>query len=410
MELNNAKTVNTYARLIRMQRNTVLFKFYYFFWRFKPLAALMMIYFSQVMHSYATATAVFAIFNISYSLAKIPSGLLSDKIGRKPIIIAANICLTAAFCLSALSGQFEIKWLLYLFALLWGCGEALSAGTVEALMFETAQSLKSADKFYLIYSKSMYYDQLGCAFGAFCAMAITYFLPLQFVAWLSIFPPCMQLIVSCLFTEPDVRKKRIAFSVCDLSLALRQFKHNRILFFYTLADIFFSTLGDVSHRLESAYFKTFTGEWVISLARMLKHICGMAGFAFMMHLRAFTKVQIFFGSIISNIFVRSIALAFNNICTPFIHMFINFFYATASTAKTDILQHEFLPEYRASAQAVIQFSKGIYMSIIMLLLGIFADTYGIYSAMMLLVIIRLCGLLGAYFLHRRLNIKLPITI
>ena len=386
-----------------MQKNILLFKLYYFFWRFKPFATLMIVYFSQIMQSYATATAIFAIFNISYAVMKIPGGLISDKIGRKYVIVTSNLIMTTAFCLLALSGQFEIRWLLYLFALLWGCGEALSDGTIDALVYETSQSLNRSDKFYLIYSKSMCFSQLGCAFGALWAMVITYFLPLQFLAWFSIFPPFMQLIVSCFFEEPDT-KRTISFSLTDIKSALKQFKNNKKLIFYTLTNIYFSTLGDISHRIESAYFKLFTSDWVISMVRVFKHLWGMIGFTFVSRLRFFSDMQNYFGSIIGNIFVRTTALIFNNFYTPFIHMFINFFYATALTTITDVMQHEYLPNYRATTQAVINFVKGLYMAGLMLLLGIFADIYGIYWTMILLVILRLLGLFLAYRLHNHLKI------
>lgn len=233
--------------------------------------------------------------------------------------------MSVAFCLLALSGQFEIKYLLYIFAVLWALGEAMSAGTVEALMYETSQNLGYTDKFDLIYSKSMIFSQAGCAFGAFCAMTITYFLPLQYVAWLSVFPSSMQLIISYFFIEPDIKKKSTCISAKDILPVLKQFKNNKRLLFYSVADIYFSALGDISHRLESAYFKLFTSDWVINFIRMLKHFCGMAGFLFVPYLRQFSKAKVFFGSIICNVFVRTIALIFNNICTPFIHSFINFF-------------------------------------------------------------------------------------
>ena len=86
-------------------------------------------------------------------------------------------------------------------------------------------------------------------------------------------------------------------------------------------------------------------------------------------------------------------------------MFINFFYATAATAKSDILQHEFLPQYRASAQAIIFFIKGLYMSLIMYLLGIIADSRGILYAMSAMVMMRIIGLLLAYIWHKFENIQ-----
>ncbi len=380
--------------------NLYIFKLYYFFWRFKPLATLMIVYFTQIMKSYSLAMGIFAIFNISYAFAKIPSGLISDKFGRKSTLIVANILTSTAFILLSLAGHFEIKHLLCFFAFLWGVGEALSAGTVDALMYETAKELKQSDYFKSIYAKSMYYDQFGCALGAICAMFITYFLSLQFVAWLSIIPPIILLIVACFFIEPQIKRKNISISKKDIITASKQFIKNKTLAFYALFDIYFSTLSDISHRFESAYFKIFTTDWVISLARVLKHFCGMIGFAFMPYIKHLSNAKTYFGSISCNVLIRTIAIIANNIYTPFIHMFINFFYATASVAKTDILQHEFMPQYRATSQSIIQFVKGIYMSIVMYLLGIIADIYGIYIAMLSLIILRIIGLVAVYFIKR----------
>ena len=165
-------------------------------------------------------------------------------------------------------------------------------------------------------------------------------------------------------------------------------------------DIFFSSLGDISHRFESAYFKTLTTEWVISLARVLKHIFGIIGFAFVSYIKKFRSTEIYFGSIACNIVIRFVAISFNNIFTAFIHMFINFFYATAATAKADILQHEFLPQYRASALSLIFFVKGIFMAMLMYVIGFIADFGGIILAMITLVILRIVGIAVAYIWYR----------
>ncbi len=392
-----------------LKKNLVLFRIYYFFWRFKPLATLMVIYFFHIMQSYTLAMAVFSVFNISYAIMKVPSGMISDKIGRKSVIITANLLLLTAFALLALAGEINARWLLFAFAIFWGISEALASGTLEALIFETSQSLGYEDKFYKIYSKSMVFDQAGCAFGAFWAMAVTYFLPLQVLAWLSVFPPLMQFILSMFFIEPKARKKNFCISFDDFVQTFKQFKNNKKLSFYALADIYFSTLGDISHRLESAYFKSFVSDWIISLARMIKHFFGMLGFAIVSYLKKFHNTEVYFSSITSNVSVRIIALIFNNAGTPFIHSIINFFYATALTAKEDILQHEFLPQYRAATQSVIQFIKGIYMAGLMFVLGFISDICGIYFVMCMLVVLRVLGLVAAYYVKKGITQKKCLT-
>ena len=375
-----------------ISRNIVIFRFYYFILRFKPLTALMIIYFLQITHSYGQAMGVFSVFNISYMLLKLPAGYLSDKIGRKPVIVAGSFLVFASFLILAFSGQYQAAYLLFWFAFLWGVAEALISGTVDALMYETMDEMHKADKFNLLYSNSMVYDQVGCAMGAMVAMAATFYFPLQFVAWLSVVPAAALFGFSVCFIEPAVRLRKKSPAQGGIFLALKQFLLNRRLLFYTTADVFFSTLGDVSHRFEGAYFKTFAADWVISLARVLKHVCGIAGFSIVSRIKNFAPGKLYFGSILCNLLVRISALAANNIFTPFIHMFLNFFYATAATAKTDILQHEFLPQYRASAQSIILFIKSISMALTMYLIGVAADVFGIFSAMVLLVVLRMAGL------------------
>ena len=126
--------------------------------------------------------AIFAINNLAYAFFKIPGGFFSDQIGRKPIILLGSILIAISFLLLVVSGQFNIKWILFVFAVLWGVGEALIAGTTDALMFETMSELKESGNFRILYSKSMLSDQLGCAFGAITAMLLTYYTTIQYVA------------------------------------------------------------------------------------------------------------------------------------------------------------------------------------------------------------------------------------
>jgi len=381
-------------------RNITVFRWFYFFWRFRPLAVLMIIYFSQITSSYAMAMGVFSVFNVSYAFFQVPSGVFSDRIGRRPIILIGSFLLMIAFLILSISGQLGVVWLLYLFAFMWGVGEALVSGSTDALMFETMEELKKANDFRFLYSKSMLSDQLGCAMGAVAAMIVSYYYSIQHVAWITFIPTLGQFVVSLFFVEPRIRLKKNSVSKINVFVALRQFAKNKKLRFYTVMDIFFGSLGDISHRFESAYFKTLTSEWVISLARVLKHFFGMLGFACVSYIKKFQSVKIYFGSIACNVVVRTIAVSCNNIFTPFVHMFINFFYATGATAKADILQHEFLPQYRASAQSLIFFVKGIYMAMLMYLVGLIADVGGILSAMIALIIFRLVGFVLAYIWHK----------
>lgn len=383
-----------------IERNITLLKWYYFFWRARPLSALMMIYFYHITQSYTAAAGVFSIFNLAYSIIKIPGGLLSDEFGRRKIIVSASLFLTISFILMAISGNLHIVWILYLASVLWGASEAFLRGTIEALMFETTDELKINDGFKNLYAKSMFSDQAGCAFGALFATFFLNLFSLNWLAWFSVLPTLGQFAISCFLVEPKRKNKQIPIKQ-NFIASLKDLWFNKRLRFYACADIIFSTLGDTSHRFEVVYFNTLVTDWIITLGRFLKHVCGMLGALAMPLLKKISSPKIYFGSIMINLCVRTTAVLFNNVCTPFVHMFLNFFYVTASSAQADILQNLFSPESRATNRSVILFLKGILMAFTTFVLGVLADLYSPRSVMILFVVIRVIILILIYMMNRK---------
>lgn len=76
----------------------------------EPIAA---IYFSQVSGSYAWGLSIFSIANISGAIFEIPTGIFSDKIGRKYTTILGGLAYT-------LSGGSLCDWTKFLVAGAWG--------------------------------------------------------------------------------------------------------------------------------------------------------------------------------------------------------------------------------------------------------------------------------------------------
>lgn len=382
-----------------IERNIPLLKWYYFFWRARPLSALMIIYFYQITQSYATAAGAFSIFNIVYSLIKIPGGLLSDGVGRRRTIVLASFLLVISFILMALAGSGHAVWILYSSSVLWGISEAFLRGTTEALMFETAEELKLKNGFKNLYAKSMFSDQAGCALGALFATFFLNLFSLQWLAWFSVFPTICQFGISYFMIEPKRTIKKTPL-IQNFATSLKDLWFNKRLRFYACADIVFSTLGDTSHRFEAVYFNVLVADWIITLSRFLKHVCGMLGALFMPVLKKISSPKIYFGSIVINLCVRTSAVLLNNIYTPFAHMFLNFFYVTASSAQADILQNLFSPESRATDRSVILFLKGIFMAFLTFILGWLADIYNPRIVMILFVLSRIFFLTVLYWIAK----------
>ena len=70
-----------------MKQNIRILTWFTFFTDFKLYAPLAIIYFAQVSGSFALGMAIFSIARISSALFEIPTGVFSDRIGRKKTII-----------------------------------------------------------------------------------------------------------------------------------------------------------------------------------------------------------------------------------------------------------------------------------------------------------------------------------
>jgi MFS family permease len=77
-----------------MIRNIRLLCIHNFLVDFRLQDAFRPIYFAQITGSYTLAMAVFSVAWITSALADIPTGVFSDKMGRKFTIVLASTCST----------------------------------------------------------------------------------------------------------------------------------------------------------------------------------------------------------------------------------------------------------------------------------------------------------------------------
>ena len=83
---------------------------------------------------------------------EIPTGIFSDKIGRKKTIILSSLLFFITSFIWAFAGSLDNVLLLYVGAVIFGISDAFLSGTNEALMFETMEELKKEDNFDVLFS------------------------------------------------------------------------------------------------------------------------------------------------------------------------------------------------------------------------------------------------------------------
>lgn len=385
-----------------IRRNLILFKLTQFLSGLWFLASLAIVYFETITNSYALAMAVFAVASLSTTLLEIPAGLISDKIGRRKTLLFSPALIFLGFLLWALAGTFELSFLLFIGAFLYGTAEAFKSGTDEALIYETMDELNERENFKVQYAKSRGWGQIGLTAGAVMAAVITYFYSLHVLAWASLIPFACQFMAVWFYIEPQcTQKSKKANSWVNFKLAFKNLWQNKKLRFYASIEMIDTAFGMATFRFEGAYYQTLITQWGVNIVRFTKHILGIIGFFIAPYFRKISVVKLFFSAMIGNAFVRLLGVILNNTFSPFIMATVSLFYGTEKTSCADIMQHEFSSEQRATMKSIISCLSGIFTAFVLILMGWIADIYGARTAILIAILVKIIVIIGSLVILKK---------
>lgn len=384
-----------------IRRNIFLFKLYFLFANIWPLSALAIVFFQQITGSYAIALAVFSSVNIIQSIMSVPAGLVSDDIGRKKTMVLSSLCITTAFLMFAAAGIFKDSYLLIIGGIGWALANAFSAGTLESMMYETMDDLHDADEYDILYARSSTFGQIGLGLGALIGAIVVYFYSLLTLAWISVFFSIGQLIIALCFAESSKQIRKKASSGARLTGAVKAFIKNKKLRMITTLYILDGGIGNVTQRFEGAYFNMLIPTWMVNVARVTKCFCGAIGYYIAPFFHKFGFYRILVSSTIGMIVVKLIAVFMNSFATPFVQSGGNLFYGVTSTAESALLQQEFSDEQRATMKSMVSVLGCIVRAIMYFCIGLIADIYSVWWAMILLVFINVFIGCGYYWMSKK---------
>ncbi|MFH9888288.1 MFS transporter [Streptomyces luteogriseus] len=104
--------------------------------------ATMVLLLSERGMSVAAIAGLFAAHSLTVAALELPTGGLSDVLGRRPVLAAAGVLNVVAF---ALVGVGTTAWLITVGVVLMGAGRALASGTAEAWYVDTVQACSGPD-------------------------------------------------------------------------------------------------------------------------------------------------------------------------------------------------------------------------------------------------------------------------
>jgi MFS family permease len=127
----------------------VLFRFTFLF-NLQPYYVVLTLYFSHILHSFALGASVWAAAQITQAVLEIPTGIISDRIGRVVSMRIGALSSLVGLIIFALSPPYPF---LLIGAALQGLSFALFSGNNNAFVYDSARYAGNRDKFSNYYSK-----------------------------------------------------------------------------------------------------------------------------------------------------------------------------------------------------------------------------------------------------------------
>lgn len=358
---------------MKLKRNIKLLSWFNFCTDFVFFAPVAIIYFAKVTGSITLGMSIFSIAYISSALFEVPTGIISDLVGRKKTVVFGALCSIACIVLYALGSNY---WVMFIGAIFQGLSRSFYSGNNDALLHDTLKESGKENEYqaYLGRTSSMFQVALALASLAGGIMASWSF---RLVMWASVIPQVFALLLALQIIEPSIRTNKGSTNVfTHLNEAINQFRQNYKLRLLTMASVMRFSLGESAFFLRSAFINTLWPLWAVGIAQMLSNVSGALSFYFSGKIiNRFSSLKVLNFEIISNRIINLIALFFPTIASPALMSTTSLTFGVGTVATSSLLQKEFTEKQRATMGSLNSLAGSIMFGIFSVSLGMIADRF-----------------------------------
>ncbi len=359
-------------------RNIRLLRWFYFWAEFRPYGPIAILYYSQVSGSYALGMSIFSAAMLAQSLLEVPTGVFSDRVGRKWTVVCGAVAGVFALTLYAIGGSFVA---LLAGAMFEGLGRAFYSGNNEALLYDTLAEMEQRETFpeYLGKTSSAY--QIALAISAIMGSLLAA-VSFRLVYWVSVVPMALALLVSLRLIETRSHSQHQANVYAHLSTALQNFAQNARLRTLSLAGMLSYAIGEAAWAFRSAFVAMLWPTWALGLSQLIGNATAAISFYYAGRLiRRFGEFRLLVGGMTISEAVNIFGLLVPTVLSPALMALNSCFYGVNTVAKQDLIQREFTDEQRATMGSLNSFGGSLLFAVFSLSLGGLADRIGVVPAL-----------------------------
>jgi len=352
------------------RKNIRLLKIFNFLIGFSLFAPFAIIYFSRVSGSYALGASIFGITMLASAIFEVPTGIWSDRVGRKRTIVLGSWARVIAFLFYAIGLSY---WWLVAGAILEGLSRAFYSGNNDAFLHDTLADDGFEGEYDEHLGKTSSTEHTAIGISGLLGGVIASF-SFSYIMWLSVVAQIFMLFISYRFIEPKSRTKLDTNLLSHLKQAVVLFVHNKKLRLLAITDAISFSTGEVSFQFRSAFLQSVWPLWAIGLV----HVFTSIGASISYYLSG--KLIKKFGSekilLIRSIYGKIsglIAYGIPSVYSPLIVITPSVLYGAGQVAKNQLMQKEFTDHQRATMSSLNSLVSSIGFAIMSLAIGLFAD-------------------------------------
>ncbi len=365
-------------------KNIRLLKIFNFLIGFSLFAPLAIIYFSKVSGSYTLGASIFGITMLSSAIFEVPTGIWSDRVGRRGTIILGSWARVIAFVLYAIGLSY---WWLVAGAILEGLSRAFYSGNNDAFLHETLADDGMEKDFDVHLGKTSSTEHVAIGISSLIGGIIATF-SFNSIMWLTVIAQVFMLIISYKFIEPKIHTKIDTNLFAHLKEAIKLFISNKKLRLLAITDAISFSTGEVSFQFRSSFLQSVWPLWAIGLVSTITSIGASISFYYsgkilrVVGSEKMLLIRSIYGKISS-----LIAYGIPSIYSPLIVITPSIIYGAGQVAKSELMQKEFSNYQRATMSSLNSFISSIGFAIMSIFIGMFADFTSPAKALFMITVI-----------------------
>ena len=359
--------------------NIRLLSWFNFLGDFRMYGPIQVIYFAQVTNSYTAAASLLAIKMLSSAAFEVPTGVLSDRLGRRGTMIAGAVVMVAAHLGYASASGYA---LLLVAVILEGLASSLWSGNNDALLYDTLLEAGRQEEFPRHSGRVNSMFQIALALSAALGGWIAGAWSLRAVVVLSVVPQVLCVLVAWWVREPRVHGPLESNVLAHLGSALRGIRDNSVLRRMTLVSALrFS--GESAAQLSPVFVAGLWPLWALGLWRTFGHGMSFVGFRVSgwVIARLGPARTLLFGELYDNA-VNIVALLKPTVISPL--LLGSPAYGMSTIAQQTLLQQEFTDRERATMGSLGSLLGSVLYALAAVGAGLTADRWGIVPALLVI--------------------------